>query len=153
VLANIAYARAGASEEEIMAAARVAHADEFIADLPDGYRTYVGDRGLRLSGGQRQRLALARTIVRGSDILLLDEATNALDAELEAAFQEALAIYSERRTVVVVAHRLSTVMRADQVVVMQDGRVVEQGPPSELVRSKGRFEELYDLQQARGAVG
>jgi subfamily B ATP-binding cassette protein MsbA len=150
--ANIAYARPGASQEDILAAASVAHADEFISDLPRGYDTLIGDRGLRLSGGQRQRLALARTILRGSDVLLLDEATNALDAELEQAFQEALARYSRKRTVVVIAHRLSTVMSADQVIVIEDGRVVEQGRPAELLQSKGRFEELYDLQRATGVV-
>jgi subfamily B ATP-binding cassette protein MsbA len=150
--ANIAYARPGAARQEVMAAASVAHADEFISLLPAGYDTLIGDRGLRLSGGQRQRLALARTILRGSDILLLDEATNALDAELEQAFQEALASYSRKRTLVVIAHRLSTVMSADQVIVIEDGRVVEQGRPADLLQSKGRFEELYDLQRATGVV-
>lgn len=153
VRANIAYARPAASEEEILTAARIAHADEFIAVLPEEFDTHIGDRGLRLSGGQRQRLALARTILRGSEILLLDEATNALDAELEKAFQEALTAYSSGRTVVVIAHRLSTVMRADQVIVMQDGRVIERGRPADLVRGNGRFEELYDLQLTKGVVG
>jgi subfamily B ATP-binding cassette protein MsbA len=153
VRANIAYARPGASEEAILAAARIAHADEYIEVLPERYDTLIGDRGLRLSGGQRQRLALARTILRGSDILLLDEATNALDAELEQAFGEALATYSEGRTVVVIAHRLSTVMRADQVIVLQDGRLVERGRPADLLKSNGRFEELYGLQRADGLVG
>jgi subfamily B ATP-binding cassette protein MsbA len=146
VAANIAYARPGASMAEIEAAARLAHADTFIADLPEAYDTYIGDRGLRLSGGQRQRLALARCILRGSDILLLDEATNALDAELEQAFQQTLSSYSQGRTLVVIAHRLSTVMRADQVVVLQDGEVIERGRPVDLLRAKGRFEELHRLQ-------
>lgn len=150
VSANIAYAKPGASEEAILLAARIAGADDFIKELPDKYDTVVGDRGLRLSGGQRQRLALARTILRNSDILLLDEATNALDVELEQAFQEALATYSRGRTVIVIAHRLSTVLRADQVIVLQEGRVIERGRPAELLRSNGRFEELYDLQRADG---
>lgn len=153
IRANIAFARPDADEEAVKAAARVARADEFIAALPDGYDTIVGDRGLRLSGGQRQRLALARTILRGSDILLLDEATNALDTELEHSFQEALASYSKERTTVVIAHRLSTVMKADQVIVLQDGEIVERGAPADLLRSNGRFEELYELQRTMGVPG
>ncbi|WP_300972945.1 ABC transporter ATP-binding protein [Sphingomonas sp. LHG3406-1] len=153
VRANIAYALPGADEEAIIAAARVAHADEFIAHLPEGYDTLIGDRGLRLSGGQRQRLALARTILRGSDILLLDEPTNALDPELEQAFQEALALHSRGKTLVVIAHRLNTIMRADQVIVLEQGRVVEHGAPAELLRSSGRFEELCERQRAMGALG
>jgi len=145
--ANIAYACPDADEARIHEAARVAHAEAFIADLPEGYDTYVGDRGLRLSGGQRQRLALARTILRGAEILFLDEPTNALDAELEQAFQDTLSTYSQKRTLVVIAHRLSTVMRADQVVVMQDGKVVERGSPKELLSANGRFEELHRLQR------
>jgi subfamily B ATP-binding cassette protein MsbA len=152
VAANIAYARPGADKADIQAAACLAHADSFIADLPDGYDTYVGDRGLRLSGGQRQRLALARTILRGSDILLLDEATNALDVELEQAFHKTLSTYSHGRTVVVIAHRLSTVMSADQVVVLQDGRVVERGRPADLMRARSRFEELHRLQNTTGSA-
>jgi ABC-type multidrug transport system fused ATPase/permease subunit len=152
VAANIAYACPGADMAEIQAAARLAHADSFIADLPDGYNTYVGDRGLRLSGGQRQRLALARTILRGSDILLLDEATNALDVELEQAFEHSLSTYVHGRTLVVIAHRLSTVMRADQVVVLQNGQVVERGRPADLLRAQGRFEELHRLQRTTGSA-
>lgn len=153
IRANIAYARPDADEAAIRAAALVAHADEFIACLPEGYETVVGDRGLRLSGGQRQRLALARTILRGSNILLLDEPTNSLDPESEQAFQEALAAYSHRRTVVVIAHRLSTVMRADQVIAMQDGEVIERGRPADLLRGNGRFEELVELQRTMGLPG
>lgn len=152
VAANIAYACPGADMADIQAAARLAHADSFIADLPDGYNTYVGDRGLRLSGGQRQRLALARTILRGSDILLLDEATNALDVELEQAFEQSLSTYLHGRTLVVIAHRLSTVMRADQVVVLQNGQVVERGRPADLLRAQGRFEELHRLQHTTGSA-
>jgi subfamily B ATP-binding cassette protein MsbA len=152
VAANIAYACPGADKADIQAAACLAHADSFIADLPDGYDTYIGDRGLRLSGGQRQRLALARTILRGSDILLLDEATNALDVELEQAFQETLSTYSHGRTVIVIAHRLSTVLRADQVVVLQGGRVVERGRPADLMRARSRFEELHRLQNTTGSA-
>jgi subfamily B ATP-binding cassette protein MsbA len=151
--ANIAYARPDATEDEIRAAARVAHADAFITALPDGYDTIVGDRGLRLSGGQRQRVALARTILRGTDILLLDEPTNALDPELEQAFQDALAIFSRGRTVIVIAHRLGTVMRADQLVVLENGRVAEVGAPAELLARNSRFEEMVALRRAEGVVG
>lgn len=153
IRANILYAQPDADETMVLAAAGVSRADAFISDLADGYDTNVGDRGLRLSGGQRQRLALARTILRDADLLLLDEPTNALDPELEQAFQEALADYSKGRTTVVVAHRLSTVMRADQVIVMQDGRVIERGKPADLLRSNGRFEELYELQRTMDAAG
>ena len=152
IAANIAYARPGASDDQIKAAARIAHADEFIQRLPEGYGTVVGDRGIRLSGGQRQRLALARTMLRDPDLLLLDEPTNALDPELERDFQEALAAFSKGRTVVVIAHRLSTVLRADQVVVMEAGLIREVGPPGELLRRNGRFEEMYELQQGTGVV-
>lgn len=152
VAANVAYGSRDAEMAKIEAAARLAHADSFISDLPDRYDTLVGDRGLRLSGGQRQRLALARTILRGSDILLLDEATNALDVELEQAFQQTLSTYSQGRTVIVIAHRLSTVMRADQVVVLQDGQVIERGRPADLLRSRGRFEQLHRLQNTRDSA-
>jgi subfamily B ATP-binding cassette protein MsbA len=148
VSANIAFARPGASQEKIRAAAQVAHAHEFIAGLPDSYESLVGDRGLRLSGGQRQRIALARTILRDPAVLLLDEPTNALDPELERAFQETLNAYSKGRTVIVIAHRLATVLRADQLVVLENGLVREVGPPDELLRGNGRFEEMYELQRA-----
>jgi len=153
VSTNIAYARPGASADEIQAAARVAHAHDFITGMPEGYQTIVGDRGIRLSGGQRQRIALARTILRDPDVLLLDEPTTALDPELERAFQEALSIFSKSRTVVVIAHRLSTVLRADQVVVMEGGTVREMGAPAELLRRNGRFTEMYELQQGTDVLG
>jgi subfamily B ATP-binding cassette protein MsbA len=152
IRANIAYARPDATDDEVRAAAEVAHADAFIDSLPDGYDTIVGDRGLRLSGGQRQRVALARTILRGTDILLLDEPTNALDPELEQAFQDALAIFSRGRTVIVIAHRLGTVMRADQLVVLEDGEVREVGAPAEILARSGRFEEMYALRRSEGAA-
>jgi subfamily B ATP-binding cassette protein MsbA len=147
VAANISYGKPGATEDEIKAAARVAHADGFVEDLPAKYDTIIGDRGLRLSGGQRQRIALARTILRDPDVLMLDEATNALDPMAEQAFQEAFAEFSKRRTVVVIAHRLSTVLSADQVVVLEEGRVRQVGTPAELIAQEGRFAEMYNLQQ------
>lgn len=144
---NIAYGRPTVAMADIETAATIARADRFIAALPDGYDTMVGDRGLRLSGGQRQRIALARTVLRNPDVLLLDEATNALDIESEQAFQVALDRYSHRRTVVVIAHRLSTIQNADQVIVMAHGRVVEAGAPADLLRAQGHFAHMLKLQQ------
>lgn len=146
VAANIGYGRLEATQEEIVEAARIAHADEFISSLPQGYHTVLGDQGLRLSGGQRQRIALARTILRDPDILLLDEATNALDIESEQAFQFALKRYSQARTVVVIAHRLATIRDADQIIVMDGGRVVEVGPPDRLLGDEGKFARMVNLQ-------
>ncbi len=147
IASNIGYGRAGATREEIIEAARVAHADDFITRLPQGYDTMIGDQGLRLSGGQRQRVALARTILRDPDVLLLDEPTNALDIESERAFQLALERFSHARTLVVIAHRLSTVRHADQIIVLEGGRVVEIGPPDQLIHDEGYFAQMLDLQQ------
>jgi len=149
IAANIAYGDLAARPAEIRKAAEIAKADDFIRLLPDGYETRIGDQGMRLSGGQRQRVALARTILRNPDILLLDEATNALDAETEQAFQLALDAYSHNRTVVVIAHRLSTVLAADQIIVMTKGRVVEAGSPDELFKRHGHFSRLHEFQHGR----
>lgn len=143
---NIAYGRLEATEDEIIAAARLANAHEFISQLPYGYNTEVGDRGIRLSGGQRQRIALARAIVRNPDILILDEATNALDSISEHLIQEALDTLSQNRTVIVIAHRLSTIEQADQIVVLEEGRVIEQGNLQNLLKLNGLFAKLYHLQ-------
>lgn len=143
---NIAYGRLEASDEDIVMAAKQANAHEFIADLPLGYDTPVGDRGFRLSGGQRQRLALARAIVRDPDILILDEATNALDTLSEHLIQAALEKFSRDRTVIVIAHRLSTIEQADKIVVLDKGEIVEQGTLSQLLSHKGLFNTLYQLQ-------
>jgi subfamily B ATP-binding cassette protein MsbA len=152
VESNIAYGDLCATPEAIRKAAAVAGADEFIRELPDGYATEIGDHGMRLSGGQRQRIALARTILRDPDILLLDEATNALDSESESAIQDALDTYARGRTVVVIAHRLATVADADQVIVLEGGRVVECGPPAALLRSEGQFARLHGLQFGKMAM-
>jgi subfamily B ATP-binding cassette protein MsbA len=149
VAGNIGYADFDAGPEQIREAARIATADGFIAALPEGYDTRIGDQGMRLSGGQRQRIALARTILRNPDILLLDEATNALDVETEQAFQFTLEQFSKNRTVVVIAHRLSTVRAADQIIIMSKGRVVEVGSPDHLLKQTGHFTRLYDLQAGR----
>ncbi|QUY42729.1 ABC transporter ATP-binding protein [Acaryochloris marina] len=143
---NIAYGRLDATKDEILAAAQQAHAHQFIAELPDGYQTLVGDKGIRLSGGQRQRIALARAIVRNPDILILDEATNALDTLSESLIQEALDIFCRDRTVIAIAHRLSTIENAEQIVVMDAGQIRECGTLSQLLNQQGLFAELYRRQ-------
>ncbi len=146
---NIAYSRPDATNEEIEEAARVAFAHDFIIELPDGYDTIVGERGIFLSGGQRQRLAIARAVLADAPVLILDEATSALDAESERLVQRALANLTRNRTTVVIAHRLSTVRRADKIVVIERGRIIETGTHTELLaRSKGQYKRLYELQFA-----
>jgi subfamily B ATP-binding cassette protein MsbA len=147
VAENIAYGKKGATREEVVAAAKLAHAHEFIVTLPRGYDTPVGERGLHLSGGQQQRLTLARAVIRDPQILILDEATNALDAISEQLIQEALGSLRHGRTVIVIAHRLSTVEQADRIVVMEDGRAIEQGRPAQLLKDGGRFAQIYELQR------
>lgn len=143
---NIAYGRLDATFEEIIEAAKLANADEFIQQLPEGYDTPVGDQGVRLSGGQRQRIALARAIIRNPEILILDEATNALDSISEHLIQEAINTLSQNRTVIVIAHRLSTIEKADQIIVMKQGKVVEKGDLQNLLKLNGLFSKLYSLQ-------
>jgi ATP-binding cassette subfamily B protein len=145
-LENIRYGRPAASDEEVVAAARAAVADEFIARLPDGYRTFLGERGTRLSGGQRQRIAIARAILKGARLLLLDEATSALDAESEILVQQGLAAAMQGRTTLVIAHRLATVQRVDRIVVMERGRIVETGTPADLRQRGGLYARLAALQ-------
>jgi len=143
VRANILYGRPQASEADMVHAAVLSCADDFIRELPMGYDTKVGERGTQISGGQRQRLALARALVRDPDILILDEATNALDTSTERAFQEALEHFARHRLVFVVAHRLATIENADRVVVLDAGRVVETGTPRELLAAGGPFSQLF----------
>ena len=146
VRANIAYGRPDASQAEVESAARAANAHEFIAHLPEGYDTVLGEKGTRLSGGQRQRIAIARALLRNPPILILDEATSALDTESERLVQQAIEQLMEERTVLVIAHRLSTVRRADQILVLDAGRIVERGTHDELVAREGLYRRLYDMQ-------
>jgi subfamily B ATP-binding cassette protein MsbA len=143
---NIALGRLNASREEIEAAAKAAAAHDFIVKLPEGYQTMMGDRGVRLSGGQRQRVALARAILRNAPILLLDEATSALDAESERLVQQALAAFSQSRTTLVIAHRLSTVKNADSICVMEEGEIVETGTHAQLLAINGLYAQLCKSQ-------
>ena len=143
---NIAYARPAATREQVLAAAAVAHCDEFVARFEAGYDTVVGERGVKLSGGQRQRVAIARAILADPAILILDEATSSLDSESEALIQDGLARLRAGRTTFVIAHRLSTIRAADQILVIEGGRVVERGTHAELLAAGGRYRQLHDRQ-------
>jgi ATP-binding cassette, subfamily B, bacterial MsbA len=149
---NIAYGQGDVPAEQVVAAAKIANATEFIEALPDGYGTRIGERGARLSGGQRQRIAIARAIQKDPPILILDEATSALDAESERLVQEALDRLMENRTTFVIAHRLSTIIRADKILVLDDGRLIEQGTHAELMAAAGVYHRLYQSQSLSSAV-
>ena len=146
VMENIRYGRLEASDDEVIAAGRAAHADEFVRRLPEGYRTYVGERGVRLSGGQRQRIAIARALLKNPPLLLLDEATSALDAESEKLVQQALEEAMHGRTTLVIAHRLATVVGADRIAVLDHGRLVEEGSHAELLERGGLYAKLAAMQ-------
>jgi ATP-binding cassette subfamily B protein len=149
---NIRYARPGATDEEVASAARVAEAHEFIAALPQGYQTPVGEDGHKLSGGQRQRVAIARAVLKDAPVLIFDEATSAVDNETEAALQRSLARISRDRTTLVIAHRLSTVRNADRVVVLDAGGIVEQGTHDALVNRGGLYQRLWAVQTGSGVL-
>jgi len=146
VAENIRYGTPDASDADVERAAKAAQADSFIRAMAQGYKTRLGERGAALSGGQRQRIALARALLRDAPILLLDEATNALDAESEMAVQEALARLTQHRTTLVIAHRLATVQRATRILVLDQGRIVEEGQHAALMRSGGLYTRLAELQ-------
>lgn len=143
---NILLGKPGASDEEVVEAAKLANAHDFIMSLPDGYETEVGERGVKLSGGQKQRISLARIFLNNPPIIILDEATSALDLESEAIIQEALAHLSENRTTLIVAHRLSTITHADKIVVVENGRIIESGTHQELLAKQGAYHHLYTIQ-------
>lgn len=143
---NIRYGRRNASDEEIIKAARKAHAHEFISAFPDGYDTYVGERGVKLSGGERQRIAIARAILKDAPILALDEATSSLDSESEALIQDALALLMKEKTVIVIAHRLSTIRRMDRIIVIEEGKVAASGTHEELLEHEGAYKTLWETQ-------
>ncbi|MFM7016705.1 MAG: ABC transporter ATP-binding protein [Bacteroidota bacterium] len=146
VFNNIAFGMDNATEEEVIAAAKIANANDFVSAMSEGYQTTIGDRGSKLSGGQRQRLSIARAVLKNPPILILDEATSALDTESERLVQEALINLMKQRTTLVIAHRLSTIVHADEIIVMQSGEIVERGTHQELLNKNGYYKRLFDLQ-------
>ena len=149
---NIAYGAQQHSREEILRAAQIANADEFIRNLPDGFQTVIGERGARLSGGQRQRIAIARAILKNPPIIILDEATSSLDSESEKLVQEAIANLMKDRTTLVIAHRLSTINKANTIIVLEHGRIVERGTHRQLLEHSGIYARLYDMQMVGDGV-
>ena len=140
-------AEANATEEEVMAAAKAAYCDEFVRNMPDGYQTVLGENGSTLSGGERQRISIARALLKNASIIFLDEATASLDPENEVLVQKAIAQLVENKTVIMIAHRLRTVVDADQILVLDDGKLVEYGTHNELMKKKGVYQKLYHIQQ------
>jgi ABC-type transport system involved in Fe-S cluster assembly fused permease/ATPase subunit len=145
---NIAYGKPGASQEEIEAAARAAQVHDFVLRLPEGYDTRVGERGLKLSGGEKQRVAIARTVLKNPRILILDEATSALDTRTEQEIQTALRAVSRDRTTLTIAHRLSTVVDADEIIVLADGKIAERGSHAALLARDGVYAQMWTMQAA-----
>jgi ATP-binding cassette subfamily B protein len=147
---NIHYGRPSADAEEVIVAARAAHLHDFIARLPDGYDTQVGERGLKLSGGEKQRVAIARALLKNPPILIFDEATSALDSKTEIAIQAELEEAAIGRTTLVIAHRLSTIMNADEILVLDAGRIIERGNHPALLKHNGSYAQMWALQQREG---
>ena len=145
---NIAYGRPGATEAEVIAAAKAAKIHDFVTSLPKGYETAVGERGLKLSGGEKQRVGIARTLLKNPPILLLDEATSALDTDTEREIQAELKAMGQGRTVITIAHRLSTIADADEIIVLENGKIVERGEHEVLLSKSGRYAQLWQRQAA-----
>ena len=143
---NIRYGRPSASEEDVIDAAKRANCHEFIAELPNGYDTYVGERGVKLSGGERQRVVIARAILKNAPILVLDEATSSLDSESEALIQRALAELMKGKTTIAIAHRLSTIMQMDRIIVIDKGKIIDEGAHEELLAKGGIYKKLWEIQ-------
>jgi ATP-binding cassette subfamily B protein len=147
LLENIRYGELKATDKDVIKAAKIAHCHEFISQLPDGYGTYVGERGVKLSGGERQRVAIARAVLRNAPILVLDEATSSLDSESERYIQDALDKLMKEKTVIVIAHRLSTIMKMDRIIVIDKGGIIEEGTHKELLKKKnGIYKKLWKIQ-------
>jgi ATP-binding cassette subfamily B protein len=147
LLENIRYGKPKATEKEVIAAAKLAHAHEFISKVSEGYDTYVGERGIKLSGGERQRIAIARAILKNAPVLILDEATSSLDSESELYIQDALKKLMLGKTVIVIAHRLSTIMQMDRIIVLENGKVTEEGKHEELLKmEQGTYQKLWGIQ-------
>ena len=146
---NIAFGDSNATEDEVRDAAVLACADDFIRDMPDGYQTKIGERGVRLSGGQKQRIAIARAVLRKTPVMILDEATSAVDNETEAMIQTAIENLTGRQTLIVIAHRLTTIMKADKIIVLKDGKIAEQGTHNELLERKGIYSEMFSVNQVK----
>ena len=151
VMGNIRLGRRDATDEEVLAAAKAAKCDEFVRKLPQGYNTMIGENGSKLSGGERQRISIARALLKNAPIVLLDEATASLDVENESKVQAALSNLLQGKTVLVIAHRMRTVMNADKIVVLDEGRVVEEGAPAHLMELDGLFSRMVDLQSRSSA--
>jgi subfamily B ATP-binding cassette protein MsbA len=149
---NIAYGRPDAADDQVREAAKRANAENFILELPQGYDTQVGERGCRLSGGQRQRIAIARALLRDPKVLILDEATSSLDAESERLVQDALDTLMQGRTTLIIAHRFATIWRANKIIVLEHGRIVEDGTHTELLAKKGLYNKLYQMQADIGGT-
>ncbi len=149
VFNNIAFGLPVASEEDVITAAKIANAHEFIEKMPEQYQTNIGDRGVKLSGGQRQRISIARAVLKNPPIMILDEATSALDTESERLVQDALLKLMKNRTSVVIAHRLSTIQYADEIIVLDKGEIVERGSHSQLIAQNGIYKRLCDMQSFR----
>jgi subfamily B ATP-binding cassette protein MsbA len=143
---NIAFGKPNATQEEVINAAKIANAHDFISQCADGYQTNIGDRGLKLSGGQRQRLCIARAVLNNPPIMLLDEATSALDAESEKLVQDALNKLMQNRTSLVIAHRLSTIQNADKIIVLDAGKIIQSGTHQELMKENGLYRKLIEMQ-------